>query len=475
MTSDPIHPPTQTENSGRRDFRASLEQLIGYSEKLVEEARHAGQAAILAVSENIRQEAQALLKSLDQVPAAPAMGIAGAAAETVFLGEYPGNILLVDDNASNRDLLARRLERQGHLISMAENGAVALAMLQESRFDLVLLDIMMPEMDGYELLARMKADPPLSSIPVIMITALTEMESVVRCIEMGAEDYLSKPFNPALLRARIGATLQKKRLRELEQMHREQVIQAEAMLERHRALAQMVAGVAHEINTPLGIASTALSIMENRFGSLKMKAMFNTDEERAIFDDLLESLDLMKNNIIRAHNLVESFKKISVREVVEKQELVNLPELLSDCIELFKINARKAKLTVSLNTAKLQGSPEWLGYPGQMTQVVMNLLQNVERYAYPDSQGGVVEICLADQGEQFVVCVSDEGQGICQKNLSKVFEPFYTTGRGKGGTGLGLAIVDNIVTTLFKGRIDVASEPAKGCRFMLTFPKKPVQ
>jgi sigma-B regulation protein RsbU (phosphoserine phosphatase) len=118
----------------------------------------------------------------------------------------------------NRDLLSRRLQQQGHTVSRAENGRQALEMIAAEEFDLVLLDIMMPELDGYAVLERLRADKTLDRLPVIMISAVTEIESVVRCIEMGATDYLPKPFNTVLLRARVGATLEKKRLRDKEQL-----------------------------------------------------------------------------------------------------------------------------------------------------------------------------------------------------------------------------------------------------------------
>jgi sigma-B regulation protein RsbU (phosphoserine phosphatase) len=118
----------------------------------------------------------------------------------------------------NRDLLSRRLQQQGHTVSRAENGRRALEMIAAEEFDLVLLDIMMPDLDGYAVLERMRADATLDRIPVIMISAVTELESVVRCIEMGASDYLPKPFKTVLLRARVGATLEKKRLRDRERL-----------------------------------------------------------------------------------------------------------------------------------------------------------------------------------------------------------------------------------------------------------------
>jgi two-component system response regulator len=130
-----------------------------------------------------------------------------------------GFLLIVDDNETNRDLLAHHLESQGHTVAQAQNGRQALEMIQKDRFDLVLLDLIMPEMNGYQVLTHMKNDISLKNIPVIMISALGEMDSVVQCIEMGAEDYLPKPFNPVLLKARINACLEKKRLRDMERLY----------------------------------------------------------------------------------------------------------------------------------------------------------------------------------------------------------------------------------------------------------------
>lgn len=124
-------------------------------------------------------------------------------------------LLIVDDNEDNRYTLMRRLQRQGYAnLTSANDGAEALQLLRERPFDLVLLDIMMPVLNGYQVLEQMRADARLRHVPVIMISALDEMDSVIRCIELGAEDYLAKPFNPTLLRARVGACLEKKRLRD---------------------------------------------------------------------------------------------------------------------------------------------------------------------------------------------------------------------------------------------------------------------
>jgi len=126
----------------------------------------------------------------------------------------PGTILVVDDNRVNRLLLGRALEQLGHSVSFAENGRDALASLGQRAVDLVLLDIEMPEMDGYQVLEALGADPNFRHIPVVMMSSVEEVDSVARCIQLGAEDYLFKPVNPVLLKARVGTSLEKKRLRD---------------------------------------------------------------------------------------------------------------------------------------------------------------------------------------------------------------------------------------------------------------------
>jgi class 3 adenylate cyclase len=125
-----------------------------------------------------------------------------------------GTILIADDNRVNRLLLARGLEQSGHTVAFAEHGGQALELLRNRRFDLMLLDVLMPELDGYGVLEEVQADPHLRDIPVIVTSSLDDLDSVVRCVEMGAEDYLTKPVNAVLLNARINASLEKKRLRD---------------------------------------------------------------------------------------------------------------------------------------------------------------------------------------------------------------------------------------------------------------------
>jgi putative two-component system response regulator len=140
-------------------------------------------------------------------------------------------VLVVDDNEFNRDLLTQRLERDGYSVRQACNGEQALETLRHEAVDLVLLDIMMPVMDGYQTLAHMQNDPRMAHIPVIVITAVDDIEAAVRCIESGAEDFIGKPFNPVLLRARVSASLDKKRLHDLETAQRQSIEQQNRSLE----------------------------------------------------------------------------------------------------------------------------------------------------------------------------------------------------------------------------------------------------
>jgi serine phosphatase RsbU (regulator of sigma subunit) len=154
------------------------------------------------------------------VVAVPAGGahVASGTPSVRAAGE-PARVLVVDDNEMNRDLLARRLQREGHQVELAVDGVDALAKLNAGAFDLVLLDIMMPGMDGYQVLAQLKADEALRHVPVMLISALDDTDSVVKGLALGADDYLPKPFNPHILRARVNASLARKHLRDCEQLY----------------------------------------------------------------------------------------------------------------------------------------------------------------------------------------------------------------------------------------------------------------
>jgi signal transduction histidine kinase len=255
-----------------------------------------------------------------------------------------------------------------------------------------------------------------------------------------------------------------------------QALRAEVEIERHRSLAQMVAGVAHELNTPLGIANTAISIMESRVNSGEMAALLTSNASlQEILDDILEATSLTKANIIRAHKLVQNFKNISVNQLSDTKETINLPETVVGIVDLFKINARQAKLEIEIQNKLPANHQQWTGYAGYLTQIMMNFLHNIEAYAYPDGTGGQVKIIIEGYTVRmvpyFMLTVRDFGQGIPPENLSRIFDPFFTTGRGRGGTGLGMAIVYNLVTSALKGAINVDSKPGQGTTIQVTFPQ----
>lgn len=234
----------ETRRALRHDLRTPINAIKGYGEMLREDAVDGGAETLITDIDKLLGEASLLLNRIDglitfsESDISSSDGAGPQSSETSTpekmveslleavrpVSEKEANheaiqssrILVVDDNASNRDLLSRRLQRQGHAVLQAEDGLRALAMAEKEELDLVLLDLMMPSISGYEVLTRLKHDPRCREIPVIMISALTELDAVVRCIEAGADDYLTKPFDPTLLRARVGASLEKKHLRDRE-------------------------------------------------------------------------------------------------------------------------------------------------------------------------------------------------------------------------------------------------------------------
>jgi adenylate cyclase len=232
----------------RHDLRTPLNAVKGYSELIMEEAREAGLddlcvevGKLLAAAEQLLGQVDTLIglsgaeqASSSQVPSVavqPPRDLVRQVMQSIrpIGAEQPreqgpsSRILVVDDTAANRELLSRRLMRAGHFVEADEGGRPALARLRAAEFDLVLLDLMMPDMNGFEVLRLLKADAALRHIPVIVISALDEIDSIVRCIEAGAEDYLPKPFDPVLLTARINASLERKRLRDRERAFAEQL------------------------------------------------------------------------------------------------------------------------------------------------------------------------------------------------------------------------------------------------------------
>ena len=233
------------EVSMHHEVRTPLNQVIGYAEMLQEQAKEsghdssasdlqkvhvAGRRLLDLIVENfasMQLNADAVESDLITAKRHRAFAIEPSATQNKLVGQSidAASLLVVDDNELNRDMLKRRLERLGYKVSCAENGIEALRLLRTEAFDLLLLDIIMPEMDGFEVLEQLETEPLLRDIPVIVLSASDQLDHVVRCIQKGAQDYLSKPFNPVLLQARIGSCLERKRLRDQETRYLRQIEQ----------------------------------------------------------------------------------------------------------------------------------------------------------------------------------------------------------------------------------------------------------
>jgi signal transduction histidine kinase len=190
----------------------------------------------------------------------------------------------------------------------------------------------------------------------------------------------------------------------------------------------------------------------------------------------LEASALVRGNVLRAHRLVESFKQVSAREASDTVETVDVAEVVQEVLELFKLNARRAHLDVTFEDHRDPADGAWTGSPSHLTQLLLNLLTNAERYAYPDGKGGAVQIHLEAASVAgrpgLELTVRDFGCGISPEHRSQIFEPFFTTGRGRGGTGLGMAIVHSIVTSALGGSIRIDSEVGRGTSVTVTFPDR---
>lgn len=250
---------------------------------------------------------------------------------------------------------------------------------------------------------------------------------------------------------------------------------AERELERHRSLARLAAGAAHEINTPLSIAATAAELIEQHVSSDELNALALSDGARAALEDLRHATELLGRSVARAHRLAQDFKRLSVGQVAEDCERAVLADVVNDTVWMFGINARRSKLEVRVQNHLRPDDGVWIGHPSYLGQVLLNLLTNVERYAYPDGQGGKVDVTLAEDarwpGTPYTIEVRDYGRGIPQDVLPRIFEPFFTTGRSAGGTGLGLSIVRTLVTTALGGQVEIEPQADGGTSAVVRLPR----
>lgn len=253
-----------------------------------------------------------------------------------------------------------------------------------------------------------------------------------------------------------------------DQVHRTELARQALEAERHRGIAEMVAGVAHELNTPLGVANTGASVLLERLAEPEIEALLDDPLLADAVDDMREAAGLIQRNLARAHGLVEQFKHVAVGHFVHATETVDLVQFVEEVLTLFHPQARRAGLAVELTCTLDAAQRRFVGETGHLTQIITNLLANIARHAY--DAGGPVHVRLARAAGAFVLTVADEGRGISVADQAQVFTPFFTTRRGDGGTGLGMAIVQAAAVDGLGGSVSLASTPGEGTVVTVRFP-----
>jgi signal transduction histidine kinase len=394
--------------------------------------------------------------------------------------DYKANILVVDDTVANLRLLVNLLVERGYKVRPASNGMMALSAAQTEPPDLILLDILMPNMDGYEVCQQLKADETTREIPVIFISAVSEVLDKVKAFTSGGVDYVTKPFQVEEVLVRVETHLAIRNLqRSLEEKNQElertlqqlkttqsQLIESEKMA----ALGNLVAGVAHEINTPLGISVTAASVLNEDttdfFNTYKSGKMKRADLE-TFLDTAVESSSMILANLKRAADLVQGFKQVAVDQSSESQRCFRLKEYLEEIMLSLSGKLKKTKHTVTITgdeTLTLDS------YPGVLSQIVTNLVMNSLIHAYQEEDAGEIHLDFKLDNKQLILHYCDNGKGIKPEHMSKIFDPFFTTNRSQGSTGLGLHIVYNLVTQKLKGTIQCESQVGVGTKFTIKLP-----
>jgi two-component system sensor histidine kinase ChiS len=502
------------------DLRTPLNLILGYTEMMIEQAQEqgeeefvpdlqkthtAGKQLLALINDNFHsirvsdgtEDIAAFGEDLD-TPATQ-LSADGAfsehpAAKPLVPGGAHGYLLVVDDVEANRDVLSRRLRLQGYIVATAENGRVALDKLRATSFDLVLLDILMPEMDGYEVLQRLKADEAFREIPVIMISALSELDSAVRCIEMGAEDYLPKPFNPTLLRARIGACLVKKRAKRTER----ELDAARLLLEtsRQAGMAEVATSILHNVGNVLNSVNVSSGLILDNLqkskltGLTKAVAMLeaHSSDLPGFFEkdpkgkQLVAYLGKLDANLEREHKeILQEVHTLQanifhIKEIVAMQqdyarvsgvvETLQIQDLLEDALRLNSGALDRHGIQLIREYAEIE--PISID-KHKILQILVNLIRNAKH-----SFDGVKEfkkqitLAITKTNDRLQIVVTDNGIGIPQENLLRIFNHGFTT--KKNGHGFGLHS-GALTAKELGGTLTAFSEgTGRGSRFTLEFP-----
>ena len=451
------HIPEQRLAELRQKLKAPVEHIseVLKSIKLPESApQHADIERLAQATERLAHFVQTGSLEKKAVPAS------GRPAATPVERSALGHLLVVDDDPGNRDVLARMLRRLNYQVSVAVDGDEALNLIRKNQYDLVLLDIILPRMDGYQVLREIKNSS--MDLPVIVISALGEMDSIVRCIEMGAEDYFTKPFEAVLLRARIASALDRKKFRD-------RLISQQRLA----SLGELTAGVAHEIKNPLNFVLNFADLADET--TREIQATISDNAAKTLLDDVSQDLAKIKEHARRADQIVKGML-LHARSSSEDFESVDVNQLVSQYVNLaFQGCANQHNGSgICLQTRFDPGVGTIRCQPADLGRVFINLITNA-CYAVQEkekSQPGFSPSIVVEtrrSGEAVQISVRDNGMGVPSAIRDKIFNPFFTTRPANSGVGLGLSISHEI-TVRHKGQLLLKTVEGKFSEFVVQLP-----
>lgn len=368
-------------------------------------------------------------------------------------------VLIVDDIHQNIQVLANILEKAGYKVGFALNGIDALEIVETSKFDLILLDLLMPEINGLEVCKRLKKNPLYVNLPIIFLTAIHDEKSLLEAFAVGASDYVTKPFKPSELLARVKHHLEFQRTKK----------EAEKA---SKIKSQFMAIISHEIRTPLQSILGITEILMN--SELKPEQL-----------SLLETLKLSSNHLLLIINDILNISKLETKEISLKKSFFNLNTLLEETVNIVEDNVQEKKL--DLNYFIRPNVPLFVkGDQIRIRQILLNIINNAIKFTSSGQiiiniikveklkpEFGVDAENIADKKVYLKFSVTDTGIGIDQRNTSELFKNFsqidISTTRQYDGIGLGLAISKKLVT-LMGGEIGVESEVNQGSTFWFSLP-----
>ena len=395
-------------------------------------------------------------------------------------------VLIVDDNPVQRRLARAALEAFGMRAEEATDGLRGVEAFERGEHDMVLLDVVMPGLDGFAVCERMRRCGRRPTTPILMMTSLDDTASIERAYQCGATDFIVKPLRPAVLGHRLRYMLRNAQMSEELARSEKRIDEARNQLlqsEKMASIGQLAAGVAHEINNPIGYVSSNLGSLESyleqvfevievykgaecAIGDTAALARIADAKERAELDyvseDVFALLRESREGILRVSKIVQDLKDFSRVGSEDEWTWARLHEGLDSTINIVNNEIKyKAQLV------KEYGSlPEVECLPSQLNQVFMNLLVNA---AHAIEEQGTITVRSGAHGEEVWVEVSDTGKGIAPEHLNRIFDPFFTTKPIGKGTGLGLSLSYGIVQK-HHGRIEVDSAVGRGTTFRITLP-----